>query len=208
MKVILLNGSPHEKGCTFTALSEIAKELEKNGIESEILQLGKQAVHGCIGCGKCHTLKKCVFEGDIVNEAVCKIAAADGFVVGSPVYFASANGSLIAALDRIFSAGRADFAHKPAAAIASARRAGTTATVDELNKYFGISRMPIVTSQYWPMVHGNTPDEVKKDEEGMQIMQTLADEMAWLIKSIEAGKKAGVELPTAKPAVKTNFIRP
>lgn len=207
MKVILLNGSPNPKGCTFTALSQIAQTLKTHGVESEILQLGKEPVHGCIGCGGCKHTHRCVFDGDIVNEAVEKIADADGLVVGSPVYFASANGALIAAMDRIFSAGRAAFAHKPAAAVASARRAGTTVTVDELNKYFAISRMPIVSSQYWNMVHGNTPAEVLQDEEGIQIMHTLADEMAWLLHCMEAGKKAGITPPKAAAPVKTNFIR-
>lgn len=207
MKVILLNGSPNAAGCTFTALSETAARLAVHGVETEILQLGAGMVHGCTGCGACKKTGRCVFGGDIVNEAVEKIAAADGFIVGSPVYFASANGSVIAALDRIFMCGRAKFAHKPAAAVVSARRAGTTVTFDELNKYFTIAKMPVVSSQYWNMVHGNTPDEVRRDEEGLQTLRTLADEMAWLLSCIAAGKAVGVQPPVSEPPVRTNFIR-
>lgn len=207
MKVILLNGSPHAKGCTFTALSEVAGQLGKHDIKTEILSLGPGMVHGCTGCGACKQSGRCVFAEDIVNEAIEKIAGADGLIVGSPVYFASANGACIAALDRIFMAGRPGFAHKPAAAVVSARRAGTTATFDELNKYFTIAKMPVVSSQYWNMVHGNTPAEVRQDAEGMQTMRTLADEMAWLLACMEAGKAAGICPPEGETPVRTNFIR-
>ena len=207
MKVLLLNGSPHAKGCTFTALSEVAKELETQGIQTEILQIGTQPVRGCIGCRRCRTTGHCIFDDDIVNLVIDKAAEADGFIVGSPVYYASANGALIALLDRIFYAGSKNFVYKPAAAVVSARRAGTTASFDELNKYFTISQMPVVSSQYWNMVHGNTPDEVRQDLEGMQIMRTLGRNMAWLLRCIEAGKKANVSLPEAEPRVATNFIR-
>lgn len=207
MKVLLLNGSPHAKGCTFTALSEVAKELETQGIQMEILQIGTQPVRGCIGCRRCRTTGHCIFDDDIVNLVIDKAAEADGFIVGSPVYYASANGALIALLDRIFYAGSKNFVYKPAAAVVSARRAGTTASFDELNKYFTISQMPVVSSQYWNMVHGNTPDEVRQDLEGMQIMRTLGRNMAWLLRCIEAGKKANVSLPEAEPRVATNFIR-
>ncbi len=207
MKVLLLNGSPHAKGCTFAALSEVAKELETQGIQTEILQIGTQPVRGCIGCRRCRTTGHCIFDDGIVNLVIDKAAEADGFIVGSPVYYASANGALIALLDRIFYAGSKNFVYKPAAAVVSARRAGTTASFDELNKYFTISQMPVVSSQYWNMVHGNTPDEVRQDLEGMQIMRTLGRNMAWLLRCIEAGKKANVSLPEAEPRVATNFIR-
>lgn len=207
MKVLLLNGSPHAKGCTFTALSEVAKELETQGIQTEILQIGTQPVRGCIGCRRCRTTGHCIFDDDIVNLVIDKAAEADGFIVGSPVYYASANGALIALLDRIFYAGSKNFVYKPAAAVVSARRAGTTASFDELNKYFTISQMPVVSSQYWNMVHGNTPDEVRQDLEGLQIMRTLGRNMAWLLRCIDAGKKANVSFPEEESRVATNFIR-
>ena len=205
MKVLLINGSPNREGCTFTALSEAAAQLNKNGIETEFLQIGTGAVRGCIGCGKCSQTQRCVFD-DQVNEALDKMEKADGLIVGSPVYYASANGSVISFLDRMFYAGNC-FAFKPAAAVASARRAGTTATLDELNKYFTIAQMPVVSSQYWNMVHGMSPEDVKQDLEGLQTMRALADNMAWLLKSIEAGKKAGIRPPQPEPRAYTNFIR-
>ena len=207
MKVLLLNGSPHAKGCTFTTLSEVANELETQGIQTEILQIGTQPVRGCIGCRRCRTTGHCIFDDDIVNLVIDKAAEADGFIVGSPVYYASANGALIALLDRIFYAGSKNFVYKPAAAVVSARRAGTTASFDELNKYFTISQMPVVSSQYWNMVHGNTPDEVRQDLEGLQIMRTLGRNMAWFLQCIDAGKKANVSLPEEESRVATNFIR-
>jgi multimeric flavodoxin WrbA len=206
MKVLLLNGSPNQKGCTNRALREVADTLEKDGIETEIVHIGNQAVHGCIACGKCTETSLCVFKDDKVNEVIGKMEAADGLIVGSPVYYASANGSLYSFLDRMFYAANHKFAHKPAAAIASARRAGTTATLDTLNKYFTISQMPVVSSQYWNMVHGNSPEEVEQDEEGLQIMRTLGHNMAWLLKCLEAGRKAGVELPQPEARLRTNFI--
>lgn len=206
MKVLLLNGSPHEKGCTYRALKEVAGTLIKEGIEAEIVHIGNQAVHGCIGCGKCSASGRCVFKGDPVNAFLDKMEHADGLIVGSPVYYASANGSIYSFLDRLFYAGSC-FAYKPAAAVVSARRAGTTAAVDSLNKYFTISQMPVVSSQYWNMVHGNSPEEVEQDYEGLQIMRTLGNNMAWLLKCLEAGKAAGVDLPKQEQKVKTNFIR-
>lgn len=205
MKVLLLNGSPHEKGCTHRALLEVAGALEHEGIETEMVHIGNQAVHGCIGCGKCGETGRCVFKGDPVNAFLDKMEQADGLVVGSPVYYASANGSLYSFLDRLFYAGGC-FAYKPAAAVASARRAGTTATLDTLNKYFTISQMPVVSSQYWNMVHGNSPEEVEQDLEGLQIMRTLGKNMAWMLKCFEAGKAAGVALPEAEKRARTNFI--
>lgn len=206
MKVILLNGSPHEKGCTNRALLEVEKSLAEEGIETELIHIGNQAVHGCIGCGKCAQTGRCIFKEDPVNLVLDKMEHADGLIVGSPVYYASANGSLYSFLDRLFYAGSC-FAFKPAAAVASARRAGTTACLDTLNKYFTFSQMPVVSSRYWNMVHGNTPEEVEKDMEGLQIMRTLGKNMAWLLKCIKAGKAAGISLPQQEDKIKTNFIR-
>ena len=207
MKVLLLNGSPHPHGCTFTALSEVAKTLEENGVEAEILQIGAKPVRGCIACGGCAGKGRCAFGDDIVNTLIEKMEQADGFIVGSPVYYASANGAVECILDRAFYAGGKAFVHKPAAAVASARRAGTTATLDELTKYFTISQMPVVSSTYWPMVHGGKAEDVAKDEEGLQIMRNLGRNMAWLLKCIEAGKQAGVQVPEAERQYRTNFIR-
>lgn len=206
MKVLLINGSPNSSGCTYTALCEAARQLEKNGIETEIFHIGKKPVSGCIGCRSCKKTGKCVFD-DIVNVAAEKMRECDGLIVGSPVYYASANGSVISFLDRFFYSAGSDFIYKPAAAVCSARRAGTTATLDELNKYFAINQMPIVSSQYWNMVHGNTPEQVAQDEEGLQIMRTLANNMAWLLKCIEAGKKDGIVPVREEERRQTNFIR-
>lgn len=206
MKVLLINGSPREEGCTYTALCEVADALQKQEIDTEIFQLGRQPIRGCIGCGGCAGKGRCVFDDDAVNRAIERAESADAYVIGSPVYFASANGALIALLDRMFYAGRC-FAYKPAAAVVSARRAGTTASIDEINKYFSIRNMPIVSSKYWTMVHGNSPEEVRQDLEGMQNMRILGNNMAWLLKCLEAGKAAGIEIPVAEEPVKTNFIR-
>ena len=206
MKVLLLNGSPHPHGCTFTALSEVAGALEKNGIETEIFQIGNQPISGCIACGKCRDTGKCVIS-DGVNDFVEKAKSADGFVFGSPVYYASASGQISSFLDRAFYGKSAIFEGKPGAAVVSCRRAGSTASLDQLNKYFTISSMPVVSSRYWNMVHGNTPEEVVQDKEGMQVMRTLGNNMAWLLKCIELGKAQGVSFPEKEPAQKTNFIR-
>jgi len=208
MKVLMLNGSPHEKGCTYTALMEVAGELEKAGIQTEIMHVGGDLVHGCMGCGACSKLGRCIYSQDKVNEAVEKMKESQGLIVGSPVHYASAGGAVTSFLDRFFYSGGAYAAHKPAAAVASARRAGTTATLDQLNKYFMISQMPVVSSQYWNMVHGGCPEDVKKDEEGLQIMRVLGRNMAWLLQSIEAGKASGIAVPDMeKEKKKTNFIR-
>ena len=211
MKVLLVNGSPNKNGCTYTALSVIAKTLKEEGVESEIYQLGKQPVSGCIACYKCTKLKHCVFN-DKVNEFTEKAKDFDGFIFGSPVYFSGMNGSLMSFMDRVFfSASKKDphpFRFKPAAAIVSARRAGTTSALDQMNKYFLHQQMPIISSRYWNMVHGNTPDEVMQDAEGLQIMRCLARNMAWMLKLKEAGEKAGVDLPHQEEnRVATNFIR-
>lgn len=207
MKVLLINGSPRKDGCTFTALSEIRKELRHQEIESELVQIGTKGIHGCIGCGSCRKNYKCVYEDDIVNDCVERMQKAEGLIVGSPVYYASANGSVISLLDRMFYIGGGSFAGKPAAAIASARRAGTTFTIDELNKYFTIAQMPVVSSTYWNMVHGNCREEVLKDEEGLQTMRNLAKNMAWLMQCIQCGKEHGIALPEAEKEYRTNFIR-
>ena len=208
MKVLMLNGSPHEKGCTYTALMEVAGDLEKAGIQTEIMHVGGDLVHGCMGCGACSKLGRCIYSQDKVNEAVEKMKESQGLIVGSPVHYASAGGAVTSFLDRFFYSGGAYAAHKPAAAVASARRAGTTATLDQLNKYFMISQMPVVSSQYWNMVHGGCPEDVKKDEEGLQIMRVLGRNMAWLLQSIEAGKASGIAVPDMeKEKKRTNFIR-
>lgn len=208
MKVLMLNGSPHKQGCTFTALSEIAKELEKQGIESEIIHLGKVEVRDCIGCKACRKLDcKCVFDDDIVNVIINKAKECDGFIFGTPVYYAHASGRLLSVLDRVFYSASAVFAHKPGAAVASARRAGTTASLDDINKYFGIAGMPTVPSTYWNNVHGNTAEQTANDLEGLQTMRNLARNMAWMLKCFEAGKKQGIEPPTPERDFQTNFIR-
>ena len=206
MKVILVNGSPKPKGCTYTALKEVEKQLIKNEIETEIFWIGNKPISGCLGCNGCSKTGKCVID-DKVNEFSEKAKEADGFVFGSPVHFAAMSGALSSFMDRAFYGRGALFANKPATAVVSCRRGGATATVDEINKYFQITNMPVVSSQYWNMVHGNTPEEVIKDEEGLQTMRTLGNNMAWLLKSIEAGRKAGVKLPENENIVRTNFIR-
>lgn len=205
MKVILINGSPNARGCTYTALSEVAQTLEDEGIEAEIIHVGHKDIRGCIGCRKCKTLGKCIFN-DIVNEVAPKFKECDGIVIGSPVYFASANGTLISFVDRLFYSMTEDKTMKVGAAVVSARRAGNTATFDEINKYFTISQMPVVSSQYWNMVHGNNAEEVKQDLEGLQTMRTLGRNMAFLIKSIHLGKEK-YGLPEKEESVHTNFIR-
>lgn len=206
MKVILVNGSPHAKGCTFTALTEVAETLMANGIETEIMQLGTQPISGCLGCGSCIKTGKC-FIDDVVNVFLSKAGEADGFVFGSPVHYAAASGHLTSFLDRVFFGKSALFAYKPGAAVVSCRRGGASAAFDQINKYFTINNMPVVSSQYWNQVHGNTPEEVKQDLEGMQTMRTLGRNMAWLLKCIEAGKKSGIPLPEREPKINTNFIR-
>lgn len=206
MKVLLLNGSPHKKGCTYTALSEVADQLGKNGIDSQIMHIGTRAVHGCTACGSCRKTGLCIFDDDPVNECIGLLKEADGFIVGSPVYYAAPNGALCALLDRMFFGKNGAYAYKPAAAVVSCRRGGASAAFDRLNKYFTISSMPVVSSQYWNSVHGNTPEEVRQDLEGLQTMRRLANNMAWLLKCIEAGKGT-VPYPEQEPWTPTNFIR-
>ncbi len=206
MKVLLINGSPHKTGCTYTALSEVASALNEDGIETEIIYAG-QTSSGCMGCGFCRKNGRCINDKDALNDTLAKIKSADGFVFGTPVHYASASGAVTSFLDRLFYAGSADMQYKPGAAVASARRAGTTAALDQIEKYFTISNMPIVSSSYWNMVHGNTPEEVKQDLEGMRTMRMLGHNMAWILRCIEAGKNNGIDRPVPEPAVKTNFIR-
>ncbi len=207
MKVLLINGSAHANGCTYTALSEVASALNAEGIETEIFQLGTAPVRGCIGCGACRKIGKCAFNDDIVNQLIEKVQDIDGLVIGSPVHYAGASGTVTAVLDRLFYASSAALAYKPCACVVSARRAGTTAALDQLIKYPTINRMPLVSSQYWCMVHGNTPEQVREDKEGMQIMRTLGRNMAWLLKCIDAGKQSGISLPEREAPARTNFIR-
>ena len=210
MKVLLVNGSPNKQGCTNTALEEIANTLNSEGIESEIFWIGNKPISGCIACFKCADKGKCAID-DVVNDFVDRAQTADGFIFGSPVHYASAGGAITSFLDRaFFSAKRSNgncFYLKPGACIVSARRAGTTAAFDQLIKYFTISEMPVISSRYWNMVHGMTPEDVKKDLEGLLIMRTLARNMAWFLKCKEAGEKAGVRLPKQEDFIATNFIR-
>jgi len=206
MKALLLNGSPNAKGCTYTALSIVAEELEKNGVEAEIVHVGHKDIHGCIGCGRCAELGHCVFN-DIVNEVAPKFEAADALIVGSPVYYASPNGTLLACLDRLFFSTPFDKRMKVGASVVSARRAGTTAAFDVLNKYFTISEMPVASSRYWNMVHGFSAEDVLKDEEGCQVMRILGRNVAFLVRAIRAERdRAG--LPVQDDEIHfTNFIR-
>ena len=205
MKVILFNGSPKKNGCTYTALSEIEKELNKAGIDTEIFHAGA-ATKGCLGCGYCAKNGKCITD-DCVNEAAKLVKEADGFVFASPVHYAAASGMMTSFLDRLFMTASNDMKHKPCAVATSCRRGGSTATLEQLIKYPEINQMPIVTSQYWNMVHGNTPEEVVQDEEGMQTMRIIGKNMAWILKCIEAGKNAGINKPELEAKLKTSYIR-
>jgi len=210
MKVLLLNGSPHEKGCTYTALQEISTQLHKEGISSEIFWVGNKPITPCLACGGCAKSGKCVVN-DKVNEFLTKAEDFDGYIFGSPVHYASASGNIVAFLHRVFMAeafsGKNIFRLKPGAAITTARRAGTTVTIDQLNKYFQVTEMPIISGRYWTMVHGNNPDEIQQDKEGMQNMRILAKNMAYFLKCKQVAKEAGIVEPTAEAAVWTNFIR-
>lgn len=205
MKVLMLNGSPHAQGNTYTALHEMEQIFTAEGIETEIVQIGNQAVRGCIGCGGCAKKGQCVFD-DLVNETAPKFAVCDGLVVGSPVYYASANATLIAFLTRLFYSTPFDKTMKVGASVVAARRGGLSSTFDELNKFFTIAGMPVASSQYWNSVHGRTPGEAAQDAEGMQTMRTLARNMAFLMKSIALGKEA-YGIPEKEPIQRTNFIR-
>ena len=207
MKVLLLNGSSRKNGCTYLALSEVAKVLNEEGIETEIVQMGGRPVRDCIGCNGCAGKGQCVFEDDIANEIIAKAKGADGFVFGSPVYYAHPSGQVLALLDRVFYAGGAAFTHKPGAVVVTARRAGTTASLDVLNKYLLNAEMPIASSTYWNMVFGPAPELVEQDKEGLQTMRNLARNMAWLLRCIQAGQKQGCLPPDAEREHWTNFNR-
>lgn len=205
MNVLMLCGSPDREGCTYTALSEVAHALREAAVSSDIVPIPREPIRGCIACGACSKTRRCAFgDGDGVNDAIDRMRASDALILGSPVYYASPNGALLSFLDRMFYAASGEFAYKPGAAVVSARRAGTTASLDVLNKYFLISNMPVVPSQYWNMVHGNSPDEVRQDREGLQIMRTLGRNMAWMLRCIAAGDAP----PTPEtPRMRTNFIQ-
>lgn len=202
MKVLLVNGSSNKNGCTFRALREIEAVLNKDKIETEIVQLGPDAIRDCIGCRACaKNDNKCVFNNDIVNEIIEKAKTCDGFIFGSPVYYAHPSGRLLSVLDRVFYAGGKFLSYKPGAAVVSARRAGTTAAIDVINKYFTINNMPVVSSQYWNMVHGTKAEDVEKDLEGLQVMRIIAKNMVWLLSSLKNGH------PEIEQKVMTNFIK-
>lgn len=205
-KILLINGSPNEHGCTYTALKEVADTLHKNGISTEFLYLGKQPIAGCIACGKCATTHTCVFN-DKVNELIPKLSEYDGIVIGSPVYYAGPAGQLCAFLDRLFYSSSYHMRGKLAAAVVSCRRAGSSAALDRLTKYFTISNMNVVGSQYWNMVHGSCPEDVRQDAEGLQTMRALGENMAWMLRNLEAGEKAEVAPVEKEKRVWTNFIR-
>ncbi len=206
MKVMLVNGSPHHEGCTYTALQEVAKALNADGIETKNFWIGLRPISGCLSCGGCRDAEHCAID-DIVNVFIDEAKDCDAFVFGAPVHFASANGAMISFMDRAFYSGKKALEFKPAASVVSCRRGGASATFDELNKYFTIRNMPVVSSQYWNQVHGNTPEEVIQDLEGMQTMRTLGHNIAWLLKCIEAGRSVGIEHPEPEEQIKTNFIR-
>ena len=206
MKVLLINSSAHEKGCTYRALSEVAVSLNKECIETEIVQL-KDPINDCIGCGACKKTGECVIKDDMVNDFVKKAKDFDGFVFGSPVYYAHPSGRLLSFMDRVFYSGSSAFAYKPAAAVVSARRGGTTASLDVIMKHFMINKMPVISSSYWNMVHGNKPEQVENDLEGLQTMRMLGQNMAWILKCIEAGKNNGISVPVPEEKIWTNFIR-
>lgn len=211
MKVMLVNGSPHKHGCTDRALEEVAAELGRQNIDAEIFWIGAKPAAGCMACGRCRQTGACIFD-DAVNEFRALAVDADAFVFGAPVHYAHASGSLLSFMDRLFysngHAGAPDVLRfKPAAAVVSARRGGTTASLDDIQKFFTISQMPIASSRYWNMVHGNTAEEVEQDLEGLWTMRQLARNMAWILRSLEAGRAAGIELPEQESPKPTNFIR-
>ena len=206
MNVLLVNGSPHEIGCTYTALCEVRETLLKHGINADILHLGTKPVSDCIACGSCSKTGKCAFD-DMVNETLLKLDNYDGFVFGSPVYYAGASGRLVSFMDRLFYSGAKKMSGKPAAAVVSCRRGGASAAFERINKYFLMSNMPVVPSQYWNQVHGSCPDDVLKDEEGLQTMRTLAQNMAYMLKCIKAGGESGIGRPEYEAKIRTSFIR-
>ena len=210
MKVLLVNGSPHKEGCTYTALAEVGNALNQSGIDTDVFWIGNKPLSGCIACKSCIQKNRCVFD-DTVNDFLELAGDYGGFIFGTPVHWAGASGAITSFLDRVFYAdlngGGNRFLLKPAAVVMSARRAGTTATWDQVNKYFGLMQMPIITSRYWNMVHGAKPEDVKQDAEGLQTLRVLGRNMAWFLKCKEAGEKAGIRRPEQEPMTFTNFIR-
>lgn len=210
MKALLVNGSPHKDGCTHTALQLVGEALRESGVEADEFWIGTKPISGCIGCYQCGERGECVFSGDKVEEFLAIAGDYDAYVFGAPVYYSGMAGSMKAFMDRVFfsNQGRVTFALKPAAVVTNARRAGTTATLEQLEKFLQHQQMVQVNSFYWPMTHGSTPEQVMQDEEGVQVMQVLGHNMAWLMKSIEAGRAAGIELPAPpEQRVWTNFVR-
>ena len=205
MKVLLINGSPKSDGNTSIAIDEMVKTFHEEGVETEVIQVGNKVIRGCIGCGKCYEKGSCVFD-DIVNETAPKLEAADGLVIATPVYYASANGTLVSFLDRLFYSASYDMTMKVGASVAVCRRGGSSATFDELNKYFTIKSMPVASSQYWNSVHGRTPGEAARDEEGLQTLRVLTRNMSFLMKSIALGKEK-YGLPEEEEWTPTHFIR-
>lgn len=206
MKVLLINGSPNENGCTYTGLKEVEKSLHMHNIDTEILYLGKKPMQDCIACYVCFNTGKCVFN-DVVNELAFRLDIFDGIIIGSPVYYASATGMVRSFLNRLFFSAKDKLKNKVGGAIVSCRRGGASAAFDQLNKYFTINNMPVVSSNYWNQIHGMNPEEVLKDEEGMQTMRILGENMAWILKSIEAGKKSNLDEPIIPEKIMTNFIK-
>lgn len=207
MKVLLINGSTEKNGTTSAALKEIVKSLKMEGIDCETVVTENKEIRDCCGCGACRKLKKCVFDKDIVNEIIEKAKTCDGFIFATPVYYAHPSGRILSILDRVFYAGGYAFSYKPGAAVAVARRSGTVSSIDVLNKYFTINHMPVVSSGYWNNGFGKNSEEIQEDKEGLQIMRTLGLNMAWLLKSIDAGAKVGIEKPKLEERVWTNFVR-
>lgn len=206
MKVLLINGSPNKEGCTYTALHELETTLQANGIQTELLYLDKKPIAGCIACGSCMKTRRC-FRDDLVKDIQERLDEFDGIVIGSPVYYSAPTGQLVSFLNRLFYATETRMSGKVGAAVVSCRRGGASTTFEQLNQYFTICNMPIVSSQYWNSVHGFTPDDVRKDKEGLQTMRTLGQNMAWLLKCIESGRQNGIKRPEYEARVRTHFIQ-
>ncbi|MBR1604533.1 MAG: flavodoxin family protein [Alphaproteobacteria bacterium] len=207
MRVLMLNGSPRQFGCTYTALQSVADALRSEDIMTEIIWAGDKPIQDCVRCDACTKLGKCIYENDVVNELIEKSKLADGFVFGAPVYYAHPGGRILSILDRVFYAASKYLSYKPGAAVVAARRSGTTAALDVLNKYFTINKMPIVSSQYWNIVYGRTPEEAQKDVEGVQTLKILGKNMAWLMKGMNLAQKNGIVKPEEVARQSTNFIR-
>jgi len=206
MKILLINGSPNEHGCTFTALSEVAGTLNKHGVETEIVYLGKKPIAGCIACMKCFETGHC-FRDDIVKELQSRLNEFDGIILGSPVYYSNPTGQILSFAQRLFFCKESEMAGKLGASVVSCRRGGASATFESLNQFFTICNMPVVPSQYWNSVHGFTPDDVRKDAEGLQTMRSLAENMVWMLRCIKAGEMNGINVPDYEPRLRTHFIR-